>query len=198
MQHSNSPSGCDQKMKKQDIEHLIRAITAATNQSEIIIIGSQSILGSIECPPERLAASNKLIIYSSNNAGFTDFIDRTFGEGSPFHEKFRYYAQGVGPETSTLPNGWQDRLVKLQNKNTDSKIGYCLAPHDLAIAKLVAWREKDVDYLKVMVDHDIIQKDRLICLAKETRLTNVSIEVLLMRIDTICQESNDERPRHSI
>ena len=36
-----------------------------------------------------------------------DLIDGSIGEGSPFHELYGYYAQGVGEETATLPAGWR-------------------------------------------------------------------------------------------
>ena len=39
-------------MKKTDLEHIIRAAAAITNQYEVIVIGSQSILGSVESPPQ--------------------------------------------------------------------------------------------------------------------------------------------------
>lgn len=70
-----------------------------------------------------------------------------------------------------------------------SRIGYCLEPHDLAIAKLVAWREKDVNFLKVMADYSLIEKGRLIVLAKDTPLKSITVDELLRRIDVVCQES---------
>ena len=91
-----------------------------------------------------------------------DLIDGAIGELSPFHERFGYYAQGVGPETAVLPAGWQERLVKLQNENTDLKIGWCLEPHDLAAAKLVAGREKDGPFVQTMLRHGLIQLNTLL------------------------------------
>ena len=67
-----------------------------------------------------------------------DLIDGAIGEGSPFHERFGYYAQGVGPETAVVPTGWQSRVLRIQNANTDQKVGLCLEPLDLAAAKLAA------------------------------------------------------------
>jgi hypothetical protein len=54
-----------------------------------------------------------------------------------------------------LPTGWQDRLVKIQNQNTDLKIGYCLEPHDLAASKLAAGREKDWHFVATLLQHGI-------------------------------------------
>jgi len=181
-------------MKKADLEHLIRAAAAITGEYELVIVGSQSILGSVDTPPNRLLQSNEADIYPLNNTDLADLIDGSIGEGSIFHEKFQYYAQGVGPETSVLANGWKDRLIKLQNNNTDSKIGYCISASDLAIAKFVAWREKDIDYLKVMAEHHIINRDALINLAKDTPLKTIDLDELLLRIDIICPEDNALRP----
>ena len=38
-------------MQKSELEHLIRAAAAITNEYEFVIIGSQSILGSVDTPP---------------------------------------------------------------------------------------------------------------------------------------------------
>ena len=65
-----------------------------------------------------------------------------------FHKTNGYYAQGVGPETAILPEGWQDRLHKVQNGNTDSRIGWCLDVLDLFMSKAFAARDKDHVFCK--------------------------------------------------
>ncbi len=127
-------------MRRAELEHLIRAAAAITNEYEIVVIGSQSILGSVPAPPPELMQSMEADCYPMRRPELADLIDGAIGELSPFHERFGYYAQGVGPETAVLPDGWQERLVKLQNEQTDLKLGWCLEPHDLAAAKLVAGR----------------------------------------------------------
>ena len=96
-------------------------------------------------------------MYPANAPELADLIDGSIGEGSPFHERFGYYAQGVGPETAVLPKGWQNRLVRVQNQNTDLKVGLCLEPHDLAAAKLYAGREKDWHFVQEMLMHRLIE-----------------------------------------
>jgi hypothetical protein len=49
-----------------------------------------------------------------------------------------------------------DRLVKIQNKNTDLKIGFCLDPNDLAVSKLAAGREKDWPFVELMIKHKMV------------------------------------------
>ena len=53
-----------------------------------------------------------------------DRIDGAIGEGSQFHETYGYYAQGVGPETACLPADWMQRVHRIQNRNTQDRIGY--------------------------------------------------------------------------
>ena len=143
-------------MRRHELEHLIRAAAAITNEYEIMIIGSQSILGACPDAPEFLLQSMEADVYPLHHPELADLIDGAIGELSPFEERFGYYAQGVGPETAILPLGWESRLVKIQNENTDLKIGLCLEPHDLAASKLAAGREKDWPFVEVMLRHKII------------------------------------------
>lgn len=143
-------------MRRSELEHLIRAASAITDQYEIVIIGSQSILGAIPAPPDSLLESMEADVYPLHRPDLADLIDGSIGEGSPFHERFGYYAQGVGPETAILPEGWQTRVARIQNQNTDHKIGICLDPHDLAAAKLAAGREKDWLFVEEMLRHRIV------------------------------------------
>ena len=55
-----------------------------------------------------------------------------------------YHADGVSPNTATLPAGWGDRLTPIQNANTNGATGWCIEVHDIAIAKYAAGREKDL------------------------------------------------------
>jgi hypothetical protein len=147
-------------MKRKDLEHLIRAAAAITNEYEIMVVGSQSILGAAPDAPEVLLMSMEADMYPLRCPDLADLIDGAIGELSPFQERFGYYAQGVGPETAILPAGWEGRVVKIQNGNTDLKIGYCLEPHDLAASKLAAGRDKDWPFVETMVRHGITSLGR--------------------------------------
>lgn len=155
-------------MNRSELEHLIRAASAITNEYEIMVVGSQSILGAVPNAPSELLMSMEADIYPPNRPELADLIDGAIGEMSPFQKTFGYYGQGVGPETAILPAGWQDRLVKIQNQNTDLKIGYCLHPSDLAASKLAAGRDKDWDFVRTMLQHGIVDqsvlRDRILVL----------------------------------
>lgn len=149
-------------MQRNELEHLIRAAAAVTNQYEIVIVSSQSILGAVPTPPLSLAESMEADVYPLQRPDHADLIDGSIGEGSPFHDCFGYYAQGVGPETAILPDGWSNRLIRIQNTNTDLKVGLCLEPHDLTASKLAAGREKDWIFVAVMIQHNIVDTQTLI------------------------------------
>lgn len=80
-------------------------------------------------------------------------IEGTLGELSIFHGTFGYYADGVSPDTATLPPGWEDRLIPLHNEDTGGATGWCLDPHDLTFSKLAARREKDLAYVEALLRH---------------------------------------------
>jgi hypothetical protein len=146
----------DETVTRDQLEHLIRAAAAVTDQYELVIVGSQSILGACPGAPDALVRSMEADIYPMHRPDLADLIDGAIGEHSPFHDSFGYYAQGVGPETAVLPRGWEKRLVKVQGRATDSTIGYCLEPHDLAAAKLAAGRPKDRPFVRLMLEHGLI------------------------------------------
>ncbi len=128
-------------MKRSELEHLIRAAGSIANDLEVVVIGSQSILGQFPNAPAILLRSAEADIFPRNYPQLADLIDGSIGEGSPFHELYGYYAQGVSETTAILPADWLARLVRVSNANTAGVIGLCLEVHDLAISKYVAGRE---------------------------------------------------------
>ena len=109
-------------------------------------------------------------VYPKNAIDRADLIDGSIGEGSAFHESFGYYAQGVSPGTATLPSGWQRRLVKVANENTNGITGLCLEVHDLAISKYVAGRPKDLEFTTALARHRMTRRSLLLARLRRTQL----------------------------
>jgi hypothetical protein len=82
-------------MKRRELEHLIRAAAAVTDQYEIVVVGSQSVLGAVPDAPAVLLQSREADCYPLRRPDLADVIDGAIGELSPFDERFGYYAQGV-------------------------------------------------------------------------------------------------------
>ena len=164
-------------MRRIDLEHVIRASAAIANVDELVIIGSQAILGQYPDAPPDLCMSMEVDLWPRNRPDLADLIDGSIGEGSMFHETNGYYAQGVGPETAKLPRGWQTRLVRIDNPNTRPGKGLCLEPHDLALSKYVAGREKDLDFTRAMIRADMLDKGILL-----KRLPTIGIDERVKRV----------------
>lgn len=153
-------------MRRQDLEHVLRASAEITGERDIIVLGSQAILGSAEegrLPPELTRSIEVDIAFPSDHDGArADQVDGAIGELSRFHETHGYYPHGVGIETAVLPPGWGDRLVVLETAGTGGARGLCLEPHDLAASKLAAWREKDRDYVRALLTAGLISSRMLV------------------------------------
>lgn len=143
-------------MTRAALEHILRAASAITNERDFVVIGSQAILGQFPHAPDALLVSIEADLYARNAPGKSDLIDGAIGELSDFHATFGYYAHGVDDTTATLPAGWEDRLVALHNENTGGATGWCLDVHDLASSKLVAGRERDVAFLRLLVQERMV------------------------------------------
>jgi hypothetical protein len=58
--------------------------------------------------------------------------------------------------------------VNLPAGDTEGVQGLCLDPHDLAIAKYVARREKDIVFTRELAKQGIVSRDRLLKLLDQT------------------------------
>ena len=173
-------------MNLKQLEHVLRAGGSITGCREIVVIGSQALLASFPHAPEELLASMEVDCYPRDNPALADLIDGSIGELSPFHETFGYYAHGIGPETASLPARWNERVVRLENENTGGTVGLCLSPADLAVSKLLAGREKDLDFVGAMLKSDVVNETAIRSLAAELNPEQASrLDVML----TVCRRS---------
>jgi len=146
---------------REQLEHLIRAAATIADDNEIVVIGSQAVLGQFPDAPEELCSSMEADLWPRNHPERWELVDGSIGELSPFHETFGYYAQGVGPETAVLPDGWQDRVIRVESPRTRGAVGLCIDIHDLAVSKYIAEREKDLAFVRVAIAHGLVDEATL-------------------------------------
>jgi hypothetical protein len=146
-------------VKRSELEHILRAAAGITGADHFVIIGSQAILGQFPHAPPELLFSKEADLYSPRDPNEANLIDGSIGEGSPFHQTFGYFAHGVAEETAVLPTGWKDRLVAVAGPATGPATGLCLEVHDLAVSKLVAGREKDLQFVRDLLRHGLADGD---------------------------------------
>lgn len=155
-------------MNRRALEHLIRAASTLAEDDELIIVGSQAILGEFPEAPDALLVSNEADIYPKNLPERWELIDGSIGELSPFHEAFGYYAQGVQEGTAVLPRGWEHRLIPIKTVATRGATGWCISAADLVVSKYVAGRPKDRDFVRVVLAHRLVDASWILQLLDET------------------------------
>jgi hypothetical protein len=153
-------------VKREQLEHVLRAASTIVGERDVLVIGSQAILAAIpdeDLPDEATTSIEADLAFFDDVADVkADQVDGAIGELSQFHETYGYYAQGVSVTTAVLPSGWRDRLVSLETPNTEPGRGLCLDPHDCVVAKLVAGRWKDHDFANALLREGLVDADVLL------------------------------------
>ena len=143
-------------MTREQLEHVIRAAAAITNERSFVVIGSQAVLLPHPDAHPDLLVSRELDLYPAMAPEKSDLIEGAIGALSQFEQTFGYYADGVGPDTAVMPADWMDR-ASLHYLGDTTVV--CPDMHDLAVSKCVAQRPKDARFIAVML------KERMISLS---------------------------------
>ena len=150
-------------MTRDQLEHAIRAACDIAGDTELIVFGSQAILGSYPDASESLRASIEIDVQPKNYPANTDLVDATLGELSLFHSTHGFYIHGVTIDSAIFPAGWSGRTVAVSHpRGTMGNIGHCLEAHDLAASKIVANREKDRVFVIALLKEKLIDGDTLL------------------------------------
>lgn len=108
-----------------------------------------------------------------------DATDANLGALSPFHEAYGFYVHSVSIEAAVLPEGWPRRVVRVRNPNTRDAEGLCVEAHDLAISKLVAFRDKDRAFVRVLMsEQPVSPRKRLLRLRQLPTHPSVARELI--------------------
>jgi hypothetical protein len=171
-------------MKREQFEHTIRAAGAILSTNEVLVIGSQAIHPSIDYQLPEAERSIEVDISSleDEDGTWADLIDGSIGELSVFQDTFGYYAQGVTPQTATLPEGWRNRLIPFLTPATNGVTALCLEPHDLWISKAIAGRPKDKEFCKALIERNLVEAKTLRHRLEETKTLNPAIEKQVTRL----------------
>jgi hypothetical protein len=156
-------------MRRDQLEHAIRAACQILGHEEVVVVGSQAILGTYDESdlPERATMSAEIDILPIAADGaevsrLADLVEGVAGELSPFQQLHGFSIDGVDLSTCVLPDGWRQRLVEVSNHNTTGPggapvfTGWCLERHDLCVAKLCALREKDTEFVRSLLESGLV------------------------------------------
>src|SRR6516225_1294556 len=79
------------QMTRQQLEHIIRAAAANADVRDVVIVGSQAILGAFPDAPAELLESMEADVFPKDDPQRSNVIDGAMGEMSLFHATFGYY-----------------------------------------------------------------------------------------------------------
>jgi hypothetical protein len=162
----------EEKLTREQLEHAIRAACDVSGDTEIWIFGSQAILGEFPNAHESLRSSIEVDVQPKNNPDKSDEIDSSLGELSLFHKTHGFYVHGISLESVKLPKNWENRVIEVNDEvTTGGNSGLCIEVHDLAASKLVAFREKDKEFVRVLLIEEMIDINVLLA-----RINELSIE----------------------
>jgi hypothetical protein len=146
-------------MKVEAMMHIIRATAAVTNYARFLVIGSQAILGHCYDRGWDFSFDESIeldIIPVPDNEAMATLIDGCIGELSMFHETHGYYAHGVSMETGIFPDKWEDRLLEMDFDEGRQVKVFFVSPEDLFISKVIAKRDKDMVFVRKLLQEDMI------------------------------------------
>lgn len=174
---------------------MIRAAAAVSGDDELVVIGSQAILGQFPDAPATLLVSREADVYPRNHPERGDEIDGSLGDGSYFDATYGYYAHAVGPETATLPSGWEERLVPVRGENTGGATGWCLEVHDLLLSKCFAGRDRDWEFVEEALRHGLASAAELRRRAEGMPIPADRLTAVRRTIDGVAKRSESKGPR---
>ena len=129
--------------------------------SDFIVFGSQSILGTVASPPEICLVSTEVDLYPRRRPQAAMLLATELGARSKFSDTHGFWVDCVTPDLAAFPEGWTDRLIPFHTKRTGGVTGWCVELHDVCASKLAAAREKDLDYVAALLKGGLVKPDVL-------------------------------------
>lgn len=115
--------------------------------TDFVVIGSLSILGlerSFDIP-DAMTLSNDIDCYTKTDPGRIFDLVEALGENSLYHQRSGFFLDAVSPDLPSLPDGWRDRLIKVER---DALRAWFLEPNDAALSKYARGEPRDRRWIK--------------------------------------------------
>ena len=171
-------------MTLDDLFRLVEAITEKSRHREVVVIGSNSILGlsahfSI---PDDMTVSVDVDAYLKADPDQTFALAGSLGENSAFHVAHGFFLDPVTPRLPTLPEGWETRMEVVERNGLRA---WFLDPDDAAVSKYARGEERDLRWIRAGVSAGVVSLAKI-----QSRLGQTSF------IDKQEEDRARERIRH--
>lgn len=133
-------------MKLEALFALLNAAHALCGHRAYVIVGSLSVLGMEEVAaiPADMTLSIDADCYTESDPTRVFELKDALGEGSAYHRAHGIYLDPVSPKLPTLPEGWQQRLIRIERGKV---VASFLDPNDAAISKLARGEPRDLRWV---------------------------------------------------
>lgn len=151
-------------MEREQLLHVARTAADLTNHDRILVLGSQSVLGSFsahELPAQAIMSIEAdLVVWDPLTDDTPHVIEANIGRSSLFHGTHGYYADGMTLDEATLPEGWEGRIRTLRTSHAldeeKTVTVYCLEVHDLCASKLSRGDMKDTTFTAALIEAELV------------------------------------------
>ena len=142
-------------MTKGKLEIILQAAGVIARDQDFFLIGSQALRAVCARYPKDFPTTLEADLYPQHHPQAWSLLQKQMGRGSKFFRRHGVYLDCADPALATFPDGWLERLIPFRTPRTGGVTAWCLEPHDLFVSKLVAWREKDQQFLRAMLKHKL-------------------------------------------
>ncbi len=149
-------------MQKSDLFELLTDVSVVLGNEKPIIVGSQVFHLLLGRPPRIVERSMECdFLFGPTQSDARNEVNRLFGVASDYQDRTGMYADGLGLATVVLPDGWHERLQPL-NDNLGNVVALCVDIYDVSVSKLIAGREKDLEFLEYALAAEQLEMGKLL------------------------------------
>jgi hypothetical protein len=133
-------------LKREDLRRLFARARELCGERDYVVFGSLSVLGHAGEVPPRMAASIDVDAFCKSDPARVFALAPALGQGSPFEAEHGYYLDPVSPRVATLPDGWEQRLVRIEL--AADLAAWFLEPNDAAVSKYARLEPRDREWIR--------------------------------------------------
>jgi hypothetical protein len=166
---------------------LLDAARALCGHREYVVVGSLSVLGlaQVTAIPADMTMSIDADCYTAADPGRIFGLQTELGEGSPYHRSHGIYLDPVSPKLPTLPDGWEQRLIRIQQGEVTAAF---LDPNDAAVSKLARGEPRDLRWVRAGLKVGIVSLPALRLRMRSTAFLDAAEQqVALQALESLAQ-----------
>ena len=141
-------------MTRDDLRLLFAQARKLSGESDFVVLGSLAALGYAGKLPARMAMSVDVDAYGKSDPARIFDLTPKLGQGSAFEAAHGYYLDPISPRIATLPDGWEERLVRIELE--PGLAAWFLEPNDAAVSKYARMEPRDREWIRAGLEAAIL------------------------------------------